>query len=175
MTEKRLAKIYGIADQEGRIMYIGKANDPQERMKQHIRDCKRRKAPLYGWINKCLERGERPQMIVLASATSDDWQSLETQMIAQYRSEGHMLNLANGGDQPKSDPATNSKNAHALNARLQSDPLLKRVRDIKRSMGEFLKRCKEGKINQEVEARIKGKLRLAGHKNPVLFGEYRHL
>lgn len=175
MTDKKFAKIYGIADQEGRIMYIGKANDPRERMKQHIRDCKRRKTPLYGWINKCLERGHQPQMIVLASATSDDWQSLESQMIVQYRNEGHMLNLADGGDQPKSNPATNKRNGHALNKRLQDDPLLRRVRNLKRAMGDFIKRCSEGKVRPEVEERIKAKLRYAGHKNPQLFGEYRYL
>lgn len=175
MAESKFAKIYGIADQDGRIMYIGKANNPPERMKQHIRDCKRRVTPLYGWLNKCLERGHQPQMIVLASAISQDWQSLETHMIAQYRSEGHMLNLADGGDQPKSNPKTNTKNAYALNARLQSDPALKRVRDLKRSMSRFLKDCTEGKVSPEVESRIKSKLKLAGHRNPSLFGEYRYL
>jgi hypothetical protein len=156
-------------------MYIGKANDPKERMKQHIRECKRRKTPLYGWINKSLEQGQQPQMIVLASAISEDWQSLETQMIAQYRDGGHMLNLADGGDQPKSNPAINRQNAHNLNQRLNSDPLLRRVRDAKKAMAQFLRRCKEGKVSVEVEERIKGKLRLAGHKNPALFGEYRCL
>jgi hypothetical protein len=169
------AKIYGIADREGRIMYIGKSNNPTERMKQHIRDCNRRKTPLYGWLNKALRDGHQPQMIVLASATSQDWQSLESLMIAQYRSESHMLNVADGGDQPKSNLATCSKNGHALNARLASDPLLKRVRKIKCAMGAFLKRCKEGKIDLEMEERIKAKLKMAGHKNPSLFGEYRYL
>jgi hypothetical protein len=175
MTDKKFAKIYGIADQEGRIMYIGKSNNPTQRMKQHIRECKRRKTPLYGWINKSLEQGRQPQMIVLASAISEDWQSLESQMIAQYREGGHMLNLADGGDQPKSDPATNKRNGHNLNARLNSDPLLKRVREIKRAMGQFLKLCKEGKVRPEAEERIKAKLIVAGHKNPTLFGEYRYL
>ena len=169
------AKIYGIADQNGRIMYIGKSNNPAERMKQHIRDCNRRKTPFYGWLNKALKDGQQPQMIVLASATSQDWQSLEATMIAQYRSEGHMLNVADGGDQPKSNLATCSKNGHALNARLASDPILKRVREIKCAMSAFFKRCKEGKVSPEIEERIKSKLKIAGHKNPSLFGEYRYL
>lgn len=169
------AKIYGIADQNGRIMYIGKSNNPTERMKQHIRDCNRRKTPLYRWLNKALKDGQQPQMVVLASAMSQDWQSLESLMIAQYRSEGHMLNVADGGDQPKSDLATCSKNGHALNAHLASDYFFKRVREIKCAMGAFLKRCKEGEVSPEMEERIKSKLRIAGHKNPSLFGEYRYL
>lgn len=175
MTDKKFAKIYGIADQEGRIMYIGKANNPKERMKQHIRECKRRKTPLYGWINKSLEKGQHPHMIVLASAISEDWQSLEIQMIAQYRDGGHMLNLANGGDQPKSNSATNKQNGHALNQRLKADLRLKRIRNLKRSASEFLRRCEKGEIRAEVAERLKDKLRLAGHKNPALFGEYRYL
>lgn len=168
-------KIYGIADQNGRIMYIGKSDNPIERMKQHIRECNRRKTPLYGWINKALKDGHQPQMIVLASAISSDWQSLERQMIAQYRGEGHMLNLADGGDQPKSNFATNSFNGRSLNKRLKNDPFLRRIRDIKRAMSNFLKQCSTGKIRPEAEERIKSKLRVAGHKNPLLFGEYRYL
>jgi hypothetical protein len=169
------AKIYGIADHSGRIMYIGKSKDPVERMKQHLRDCTRRKTPLYVWINKALRDGQRPQMIVLASATSSDWQSLERQMIAQYRQDGHLLNLADGGDQPKCDVAINKRNGQALNDRLKTDPLLRRVREYKRAMGQFLRECSQGKISPEAENRIKSKLRLAGHKNPSLFGEYRYL
>lgn len=169
------AKIYGIADQSGRIMYIGKSNDPVERMKQHLRDCTRRKTPLYDWINKALKNGHQPQMMFLASSTSSDWQSLERQMIAQYRAEGHLLNLADGGDQPKSNAAINKRNGHLLNERIKTDPLLRRVRDIKRSMARFLRDCSKGKIKPEVENLIKSKLRLAGHKRPSLFGEYRYL
>ena len=175
MTKKAFAKIYGIADQEGRIMYIGKANDPTKRMKQHIRECRRRKTPLYGWINKCLEHGFQPQMIVLASAISEDWQSLETQVIAQYRKQSHMLNIANGGDQPKSNPTTNKQNAYALNAKFKAAPMLKRIRELKRSMAKFLKDCDKGLINIEMAKRIKDKLRYAGNKNPQLFGEYIYL
>jgi hypothetical protein len=114
-------------------------------------------------------------MIVLASATSSDWQSLERQMIAQYRQEGHLLNLADGGDQPKSNAATCSLNGYALNERLKTDPEFRRLRQLKRAMGQFLWECSKGKISPEAENRIKSKLRLAGHKNPSLFGEYRYL
>jgi len=175
MTDKKFAKIYGIADQEGRIVYIGKSNNPKERMKQHIRVCKSKKTPLYKWINKCIEDGVMPQMIVLASAISEDWQNLETQMIAQYRSQAQMLNLADGGNQPKSNHATNKRNGQALNNRLKTDPMLKRVRDLKRSIKYFLNKCSEGKIELETQERIKNKLRYAGNKNPMLFGEYRFL
>jgi len=175
VTKKAFAKIYGIADQEGRIMYIGKANDPTKRMKQHIRECKRRKTPLYGWINRYLNNGYQPQMIILASATSEDWQGLETQVIAQYRSQGHILNLADGGDQPKSNSATNKQNAYALNAKIKSNPMLKRIRELNRSITKFLKDCDKNSINTEIVKRIKDKLRYAGNKNPQLFGEYRYL
>jgi hypothetical protein len=114
-------------------------------------------------------------MIVLASAISEDWQTLETQMIAQYRKEGRMLNLADGGDQPKSNAAINSKNGHALNQKLKTNPMMQRIRDIKRSMSKFIKDCENGLINKDAEKRVKDKLKLAGHKNPQLFGEYRYL
>lgn len=175
MTKKAFAKIYGIADQEGRIMYIGKSNDPARRMKDHIKDCKRRKTPLYSWINKSLERGQQPQMIVLASALSNDWQSLEIQMISQYRKDGKILNLADGGDQPKSNQAANKQNAQALNYQLKSNSMLKRIRELKRFMAKFLKECERGTISEDTQKRIKDKLRYAGNKNPQMFGAYRYL
>ena len=178
MTENTFAKIYGIAECDtGRVMYIGKAANPKARMQGHIRECKngKRKTPIYLWMNSQIKKGKYPTMIVLASAISQDWQSLETQMIAQYRTEGHMLNLADGGDQPKVTLEGCKKGAHALNARLNTDPTLRRIQQIKRHMSQFIKDCAKGKIPLEVEHRIKEKLRLAGYLNPKIFGEYRTL
>lgn len=167
------AQIYGLADpRTGEIKYIGKANNAETRYKGHLRDAKRRKTPVYEWINT-LE--ERPQLIVLASCTTEDWQSVERQIIAQYRVEGELLNLADGGNQPKGNPETNRLNAIKMNEHMKNDPRAKRIQFLKRSMSDFIRRAKRGDVRQEVVDRIFAKLRLAAAKNPTLFGEYRHI
>jgi hypothetical protein len=175
---ENFAKIYGIVDSRtGRVMYVGKAMNPKVRMQKHIRESQlgRRKTPLYQWMAKRIAEEKQPSMVILASATSLDWQSLETQMIAQYRAEGSMLNLANGGDQPLPTSEQNQKAAHKLNLLLKEDRVLRRIREIKQQLSQFLKGCAKGNVSLETERRIKEKLRLAGHLSPKIFGEYKTL
>jgi hypothetical protein len=167
------AKIYGLSDPNTQeIRYIGKANNPAERYKGHLRDASRRTTPVYHWINSLQDK---PHLIVLASCLTSDWQSVEKQIIAQYREDHSLLNLADGGNQPKSNSAVNRINGYKLNERIKQDPSLNRIREVKKMMGDFIKRASLGKVRQEVKDRIFAKLRLAAEKNPVLFGEYRHL
>ena len=96
-------------------------------------------------------------------------------MINQYREYGTLLNLAEGGNQPKTNSAQNKLNAQKLNERIHGDPLQHRVWNIKRTVGEFLRRCDKGEISKEREKLIKDKLIYAGKKRPDLFGNYRYL
>lgn len=167
------ATIYGLTDPDtGRVMYIGKANDAEQRFKGHLRDAARRKTPVYQWINSL---HKKPQMIVLASCITKDWQTVEKQIIAQYRQDGELLNVADGGNEPKSNSQVNRANGKKLNQRLRSDPRLKRIRELKRAASDFIRRAKKGEVRQEVVDRCFAKLRLAAEKNPILFGEYRHI
>lgn len=167
------AQIYGLADpQTHKIMYIGKAMNAEQRYKGHLRDAARRKTPLYQWINTLTEK---PKLIILASCTTEDWQTVEKQVITQYRVEGQLLNVADGGNQPKGNSITNRQNAIKLNERMRNDPFAKRIQFLKRSMADFIRRAKNGEIREEVKESIFAKLRLAAAKNPALFGEYRHI
>lgn len=102
----------------GEIRYIGKADDPKKRLKSHIRDAKRRKTPVYDWINKYGE----PDMVVLASGCSD-WVSAEREAIEFGRHLGlRLLNLADGGDQPgmasREVLSANARNTNAKRPKL---------------------------------------------------------
>lgn len=80
----------------GVVKYIGKANDPEARLKSHMRDARRRNTPLYAWIRK----HGKPDIVVLAQRC-DDWASAERTAISTARALGlQLLNLADGGDQP---------------------------------------------------------------------------
>lgn len=171
MPETVAIQIYGLVDpltQE--VRYIGKANNPQKRYKEHLRS--RRSTPVYQWVRSL---AKPPEMVVLASCLTSDWQTVEKQVIAQYRKDHSLLNIADGGDQPKSNHATNRRNGRMLAAKIKSDPALARVQFVKRSIANFLRDMKSGKINESARERVLTKLRAAGHKAPHLFGEYRFL
>lgn len=92
------ASIYALCCPEtGEVRYLGKADDPEKRLKSHVRDARRRLSPVCDWIKK----HGKPVMIILASGCSD-WKSAERDAIRLGREFGlRLLNLADGGDQPK--------------------------------------------------------------------------
>ena len=158
-----MATIYGLYDRQGRLRYIGKSDNPSRRLKEHMRE-QRRRTPLYDWLRK---HGQ-PELRIL-EANCADWQEAERRLIAQHRLLGSpLLNLADGGDQPKCPREVQVSNGKALNARLRANPLDARIRYLKVSMGRRLAR---GELNDEQIA----KLRYCARKAPHIFGKYRNL
>lgn len=102
-----MASIYALTDPKtGEVRYIGKANDPEARLKSHMRDSRRRDTPVYQWIRK----HGRPGMVVLAS-DCDDWRVEEIRLIAEARARGdRLLNIADGGDEPFCRPEVRAEN-----------------------------------------------------------------
>jgi hypothetical protein len=170
-NSRKFAKIYGIIDPETeKVVYIGKANDVNARWKTHLSDCRHKKSHLYSWMKERFNSNKPICIIELASAISDDWQSLEVAMIAQYRAEGEILNMADGGEQPFHNQAVCRKNAAKLNERRKNDPLFNRVWEIKRAMGSHLKFLRREGADPEVYQKIVAKLKYCAQKRPDLFG-----
>ncbi|MGD4365024.1 GIY-YIG nuclease family protein [Xanthomonas citri pv. citri] len=96
-----MAAIYALIHPvTGALRYIGKANDPADRLLSHIRDARRRSGPVQSWIRKLCEAGLTPEMVVLVDA-SQDWRADERRLIRSARMGGHaLLNVADGGDEP---------------------------------------------------------------------------
>ena len=83
-------------------MNIGKANNSEKRLKTHLSDARTRKTPVYCWINSMLKNGTIPQMKVLKITNQKSWALDERTMIFEARLRGEkLLNIADGGDQPK--------------------------------------------------------------------------
>jgi hypothetical protein len=100
----------------GDIRYIGKANNAAKRLASHKRDARMRRTPVYDWMNKLKADGLEPILIVLEEA--DDWATSERQWIAAAReADCRLLNLADGGDQPKSNPEQLRRAAATMNAK----------------------------------------------------------
>lgn len=98
-----LAFLYVLREPDTRaVRYAGKANDPQARLTSHIRDARRRNAPLHCWIRSLGGQGKRPSMEVLGSVPIAHWEDAERTLIEILRrTTPNLLNLAAGGNEPK--------------------------------------------------------------------------
>lgn len=78
-------------------IYIGKTNNPELRYKQHIFRLKHNTKKT-AWIKKLLFLDLKPELLIL-DETFDNWESLETYWISQFRTWGFdLVNGTNGGD-----------------------------------------------------------------------------
>lgn len=111
-----MASIYALCDPDtAEVRYIGKANDPAGRLRSHIRDCRRRKTPVYDWISKLLSAGKAPEMFVVRHECAN-WQGEERHLIAKARAFGmRLLNVADGGDEPHCPTEVRRANAKKAN------------------------------------------------------------
>lgn len=157
------AEIYTISDPDtGLVRYVGKADCAKKRFVTHMRDARRRKTPVYSWINSLAARGKKPVMAVVMSTW--DWQHSEREFIAQCRQDAvPLLNLSVGGDQPYCTPEQCSLNAKRINADRAADPLKMKIWEYKKTINYGLRKG-------WVSGAAKENLRLAAHKRPDLFG-----
>jgi hypothetical protein len=108
-------EIYGIYDASACLRYIGKANNAAKRFRQHLRES-RRKTPFYNWLRKSVSLGEMPVCRVLEVCPAEDWERCEKEHIFQARLRGEkLLNLADGGDCPKTNTEQLRANGKKLN------------------------------------------------------------
>lgn len=163
-------EIYEIIDpRDGTVRYIGKANDTQKRFKQHLREIKRRKSPLYAWMGKMRDMGLTPTARVAHVTTDEGWRECERKAIATAReTNARLLNVANGGDEPHCSTEQRAANARKLNQRLKDDPFMAFVRNAKRTLGSALK---QGHIKESG----KEKMRECARKRPDLFGSWANI
>jgi hypothetical protein len=160
------AEIYALCDPDtDQVRYIGKANDSAKRLKGHLVET-RRKSPLYDWIGSLRAQGKIPTLQVLMVAW--DWQAAEKLVITQYRENGRLLNLADGGDEPKCSKATRAANGRANSAKVHSDPVRRHIWEIKKNLGLALR---QGYLSEEVKA----KMRLAANLRPDMFGKWANI
>lgn len=163
MAGGRPVEIYGLYEPSGRLRYIGKANDSEKRLKSHLADSKRRNTPVYCWIKSLLSKGQAPTVKVLIVVASADWQSEEKRLIALHRDAGeHLLNVAEGGDEPFCSEETRSQNAKSLNDRLAKNPKMRRLRELKRAL---MTSARQGHLSEETRK----KCRELGFRRPDLF------
>lgn len=93
--------IYGLIDpRDDELRYIGKANDVDSRLKDHIKAAKANKSrKIARWIRGLLSKDLVPNLILLAPTSEADWRNDEREWIQAMRLAGfNLLNMTDGGD-----------------------------------------------------------------------------
>lgn len=92
--------IYALKDpRDGRVRYIGKANDPEVRLKEHLRISCRKNTHCQNWISSLLAQSFYPVLETLDEVPADKWKFFERAYIKLYRDLGFDLtNTTEGGD-----------------------------------------------------------------------------
>jgi hypothetical protein len=96
MTERSVF-IYVLCNPDRMPRYVGKAINPEQRLKSHMNDkSSRRKAQ---WLRSLRARGLAPLLVVLESVPESEWEAAEARWIARFRKRGIDLhNHTAGGE-----------------------------------------------------------------------------
>lgn len=140
--------VYGLCHPiTGELRYIGKANNIARRLLTHLSEGRTRKRPVNCWIASLIKQGLQPKIFEIESVPSDAWQATEAHWIAYFRSLGaNLLNIADGGDQPKTNPEQLARNGRI--AAQKRDPY---IWSWKRFIGSSIKFGRENGIDSMVE------------------------
>lgn len=143
--------IYALLDPStNEIRYIGKTNNPEHRMGQHLWDSKthRKHCHNHRWINALMESGITPEMKIIEEC-GDNWQDRERFWIKYYRDIGVKLtNVTDGGegiDIPNRNPGWYEK---AVETRIKNGSFAKTEEEIEKIRQTNLRKsseyCKNG-------------------------------
>lgn len=89
--------IYTISDENGVIRYIGKSNNPKNRLYTHIKETSNMYK--FNWLKSIIKRGAFPIVEILEEVPSENWQFYEKYWISQFRAWGFkLINLTDGGE-----------------------------------------------------------------------------
>ncbi len=94
------AYIYVLVDPiERQIRYVGKANDPYERLRAHYWGCLRGQTYCQRWMASLKRKGIRPILGTIDMATEENWRTKERFWVAYFRAKGAPLtNITDGGN-----------------------------------------------------------------------------
>jgi hypothetical protein len=91
--------IYGLySSDDNEIRYVGKANDPKDRLRKHLYECRKNnnenKTHKCCWIRNVLNKGEKINYVVLDECEIDKWEGLECKYMGLY---DNLTNTSKGG------------------------------------------------------------------------------
>lgn len=92
--------IYCLIDpRDNQIRYVGKSNNPKERLKNHCNPARYRPTYKFNWIKKLRQLELKPILKILEEVDIEIWKQKEKYWIDFYKSEGfNLVNYTDGGD-----------------------------------------------------------------------------
>lgn len=146
--------IYGLVHpMTGELRYIGKARDMRKRLLSHLSESRTRKRPINCWIAALAKKGLIPEIFEVSTADADQWAEEETHWIAYFRSVGaNLLNLADGGDQPK--PSKEQLKINAATATAKRDPDIFRMKKFMEAGLRVIRKYGDQGMVERQEARM---------------------
>jgi group I intron endonuclease len=162
--------IYGLYDpRTSKIRYVGKADDPQARLKGHIKQATGHKR---AWFDELLGLGLSPVVVELDVVDVTDWQEAEREWIAYFRGQGtDLLNIAKGGNGPAACSEETRRKLSILKANPRNIAHLKALSQANcgRNHSEATKqKIREKALGRSVslETRAKRRALMLGQKMP---------
>jgi hypothetical protein len=76
--------IYGLKEKNGEIRYVGKANDPKRRFRQHKNNARKETSHKVSWINNCIINDIEIEMVILEEVNNNEWQDREIYWINKF-------------------------------------------------------------------------------------------
>lgn len=103
--------IYGLAEPEtGVIRYVGKSNNPNQRLSRHMAQSRTGKWHAAIWVASLVAKGLRPIVVILEKVATDDWPAAEIRWIKKLRDEDcDLTNTTEGGMAPEITEGTRAK------------------------------------------------------------------
>ena len=81
------------------VRYVGKSNNPKERLKAHCNSARFKNTHKFNWIKKLRSLGRKPIMTVIDVVPMNDWHFWEIFWINQFKVWGfRLVNTTRGGD-----------------------------------------------------------------------------
>lgn len=92
--------IYALIDpRNDQVRYIGKANNPEDRYRNHYNSSRDKDTHKRNWINNIRKDGLKPELLILDEVPIDNWQYWERFYISLYKTYGfNLVNYTSGGD-----------------------------------------------------------------------------
>lgn len=95
-----LTYIYALlAPESDEIRYVGKANDPWKRLKEHLTEATHETHHRANWLKLLMSQGHTPRLEIVAEVPVAEWKCWERYYIQYFRDSGfNLVNTAEGGD-----------------------------------------------------------------------------
>lgn len=151
--------IYSLSDPSSKeVRYIGKSDDPEFRLRKHLRPCNlRARTVKNSWLKSLLDQGVTPTLEILEEVAKDRWPEAERRWILHYRNKGCDLTNGNDGGIGGTNP-TDAVRAKLSSSHLGKTPGMKG----RKHTPESLKRMSESHRGYVTSEETKQKLSAKG-------------